>query len=252
MRTYQVLLTDDEEPALVGLENGIDWDGLRVEKVFKCHSKDSAIRMLEKNPIDIVVTDIEMPGGSGLELIRWVRENRPDIFCIFYTGHAEFTYAQEALRLGAADYLLKPIPYPQMEEILRSIEHRIELREKELDLKEIAEESMDTDAGEIVARVKKLVVENLSAGSLQRDDLAALVHVSPGYLSRIFKKEEGISLGDYITRIRIQMAKQLLRKTNLPISSIAERVGIAYSSYFTKVFKDNTGMTPQEYRQSRQ
>ena len=75
--------------------------------------------MLTTYEVDIVLTDIEMPEGSGLELIRWVKENKPEIACIFYTCHAEFSYAQEALRLGAVDYLLKPIPYDELEEILR-------------------------------------------------------------------------------------------------------------------------------------
>ncbi|MBN2222981.1 MAG: helix-turn-helix transcriptional regulator, partial [Vallitaleaceae bacterium] len=76
-----------------------------------------------------------------------------------------------------------------------------------------------------------------------------MVHVSAGYLGRIFKKQTGMAISDYIIKKRIIVAKQLLMKTNLSITDISSRVGISYSSYFTKVFKDNVGMTPQEYRQ---
>ena len=250
MRRFHVLITDDEEQAIRGLEEGIDWESLEVEKVYKCHSKDTAIRMLERYPVDIMITDIEMPNGSGLELIRWVREQRPGIHAVFYTGHADFSYAQEALRLGVDDYLLKPVPYDELEEIVRKIIKKIRVEEKTVDLSELAEDCADEDAGAVVDQVKKLIAENLSVGNLQRDELAAMVHVSPGHLSRIFKKETGMSLSDYIMKKRIAVAKQLLAKTSLSVTSITQRVGISYSSYFTRIFKEQTGMTPQEYRQS--
>ena len=248
MRKFQVLIVDDEEPSLMGLEEGVHWENLNIEKVYKSHSKNTAIRMLKTYPIDILITDIEMPGGSGIELIRWVCGHKPQLKSVFYTGHAEFAYAQEALRLGVEDYLLKPVPYGQLEAILEKIENKILVREKTVDLSGLAEDSALPGTEEIIAEVKRLIAENLSVGNLQRDELAALVHVSPGYLGRIFKKKTGLALTDYITQKRITVAKQMLSKTNLSITDISNRVGISYSSYFTKIFKEQTGITPQEYR----
>ena len=88
MRQYSVLIVDDEELALQGLEVGIDWDSLHISRLYKAHCRDEAIRLLEREAIEIVITDIEMPNGGGLELIKWVKENRPGIHCVFYTGHA--------------------------------------------------------------------------------------------------------------------------------------------------------------------
>ena len=98
-------------------------------------------------------------------------------------------------------------------------------------------------------QVKKIIAENLSVSNLQRDELAAMVHVSPGYLGRIFKKATGLALGDYIMKKRIAVARQLLRKTSLSITDISARVGISYSSYFAKIFREQVGVTPQDYRQ---
>lgn len=248
MRQYSVLIVDDEELALQGLELGIDWDGLNIHRLYKAHCKSEAVRLLEREAIDIVITDIEMPNGGGLELIKWVKNNRSGIRCVFYTGHAEFSYALEALRLGVDDYLLKPIPYDELEAILRRIEEKLE---QENDGKQDNTEDMENSA-QIVAQVKKLIAENLSEGNLQRDELAAMVHISPNYLGRIFKKETGMSLTDYIIKRRITVAKQLLAKTNLSVTRVSERVGITYSSYFTRLFKEQVGMTPQEYRQKNQ
>jgi two-component system response regulator YesN len=249
MRKFNVLLVDDEEIALMGLEEGLEWENLNVDKVYKCHSIDTAIRMLQIYPIDIIITDIEMPNGNGFKLIQWVKENKPEIKAVFYTGYAEFTYAREALRLGVEDYLLKPVSYNDLEVIIEKIEKKILVHEKTVDLSDLVEDCIEEGPEKIVDQVKKLVAENLSVGNLQRDELAAMVHVSAGYLGRIFKKQTGHGITDYITRKRIVVARQLLIKTNLSITDISTRVGISYSSYFTKIFKEQVGMTPQEYRQ---
>ena len=248
MRQFNILIVDDEELALLGLEAGVDWPALHIGKLFKAHSRDSAVELLQKERVDIIITDIEMPNGSGLELIRWVREHRPETRAVFYTGHAEFSYARDALRMGAEDYLLKPVPYGELTAILARIEAGIAAEDEQSGSFPDSQDAEHEKPTQIVERVKKLVQEHLSDESLQRDDLAAMVYISPGYLSRIFKKETGVALTDYIIRTRISVAKQLLSKTNLPITSISERVGISYSSYFTKLFKDQVGVTPQEYR----
>ncbi len=249
MRKFHILLTDDDELALLGMEKGINWELLQIAKLYKSHSKDTAIRMIKTYPIDIIISDIEMPNGSGIELIRWVKSNKPEIKCIFYTGHADFSYAQEALRLGVEDYLLKPVPYSRMEKVVQDIEDKILKLERTLDLSELVEDFTDHDEEEIIDKVKKIIAENLTYGSLQRDEIAAMVHMSPGYLGRIFKKETGYALTDYITQKRIALSKQLLSKTSLSVTDISIKIGMSYSSYFSKVFKEQVGMTPQEYRQ---
>ena len=251
MRQYSALIVDDEELALQGMEAGIDWDGLNIRRLYKAHCMDEAVRLLEQEAIEIVITDIEMPNGDGLELIKWVRKKRPGMHCVFYTGHAEFSYALEALRLGVDDYLLKPMPYDELEAILRRIEEKLE-QENNGEPADVEGMKDVENPAQIVARVKKLIAENLSDGSFQRDELAAMAHISPGYLGRIFKKETGMSLTDYIIKRRITVAKQLLAKTNLPVTRVSGQVGITYSSYFTKLFKEQVGMTPQEYRQKNQ
>lgn len=247
MRKFSVLIVDDEELAILGMESGVDWENLNVSRLYKAHSFDEAVEILKSKTVDIVVTDIEMPGAGGLELIRWTRANKPETRSVFYTGHAEFSYALEALRMGVDDYLLKPLPYDELSAILRRVEEKLESEEEGF----LNLEDMENSA-QIVEQVKKLISDNLSEGNLQRDELAAMVHVSPGHLGRVFKKETGMSISAYITKKRIAVAKQLLTKTSLSITRISERVGISYSSYFTKVFREQTGLTPQEYRQKYQ
>ena len=87
---------------------------------------------------------------------------------------------------------------------------------------------------------------------LSREELAKQVYMSPDYLTKLFRKETGMSLSDYIIQKRISIAKQLLATTGLSMVEISRRTGFSYSSYFTRIFKKKTGMTPQQYRESLQ
>ena len=252
---YNILIVDDEELAIRGIERGVHWEKLKIDKVFKTHTFETAKRILKVHPIHILLSDIELAGDSGIELVRWARKEFPDLICIFFTCHAEFSYAQEAIKLGAVDYLLKPIPYEQLENLLEKTLERLEETEKEkkqfeivnrLSGVEMAEESEETSKKKI-ENVKKYIMENLSE-ELNRDTLAVIANYSPSHLTKLFKLQEGISLSDYIMKQRIDMAKYLLNATNLPVSEIGMRVGFDYPSYFASCFKKAEGMTPQKYR----
>lgn len=249
MGKFEILLVDDEKLALAGMETGVNWESLGVDKIHTADSMKSAVRILERCPIDIMVSDIEMPGGSGLELIRWTREHYPEIISIFYTCHAEFSYCQDAIRLGAADYVLKPIPYGELEEIirkgLRSVRERKNVRNLEHIWGELTQEPKEDSP---VENVKRIIAEHITA-EISREELARQVYMSPDYLSRLFKKETGLSLSEYMIQKRISLAKQLLETTDLSIVEISQRTGFSYSSYFVRIFKKKAGVTPQQYRQ---
>ncbi len=251
MGHYEILLVDDEELALAGMENGVDWEGLGIRKIHKADSMGNAVRILERHAIDIMVSDIEMPGGSGLELIRWVKENYPEIISIFYTCHAEFAYCQDAIRLGATDYVLKPIPYGELEEIIRKGLFSAQRQKDAKNLEHIWGELTKEPKGESpVETVKRIIAENISV-ELSREELAGQVYMSPDYLTKLFKKETGMSLSEYIIQKRIALAKQLLAATDLSIVEISQRAGFSYSSYFVRIFKKKTEMTPQQYREEK-
>lgn len=105
----QLLIVDDEPSVLEGLALGIPWRELRVGEIFKAGSAKQAIEILDKNSIALLITDIRMPGMSGLELIAQARKSSARTKCILLTGHSDFEYAQRAISLSADDYLLKPV-----------------------------------------------------------------------------------------------------------------------------------------------
>lgn len=103
----------------------------------------------------------------------------------------------------------------------------------------------------IVERVCQYIKANL-ASEIGRDDLAAVVHLNPAYLSRLFKKVKGVSMSDYMLAEKMDRAKTLLTTTNLKVTTIAEQVGCSHYTYFSKLFRKVVGVTPQEYRKSYQ
>lgn len=82
-------------------------------------------------------------------------------------------------------------------------------------------------------------------------DIADRLHVNRCYLSRVFKRETGITIGDYICRVRVENAKELLCRTMIPVSSISFNVGFCDQNYFSRVFKRCTGYTPGEFRRDK-
>lgn len=99
----------------------------------------------------------------------------------------------------------------------------------------------------IVHKVNAYIMQHL-AEDLSMTTIGEVVGLHPSYLSRLYKKVTNLSLGQYITARRLDLARELLADPCLRTQNIAERTGLNTASYFTHFFKKNTGMTPQEYR----
>lgn len=125
----KVLLIDDQEKILEATKKLVDWKKLEVSKVYTANNAMTARRILSENDIDIVLSDIEMPGENGIELQGWISESYPDVACIFLTSHADFKYAQTAIRNGAFDYILQPANFSEIERVVgKCIEYLKEKR----------------------------------------------------------------------------------------------------------------------------
>lgn len=122
---FHVLVVDDEMYAVKGIIEGIDWSGLDVSKKYEAYNAREARAILESTRVDLMICDITMPEENGLELLEWAKTRCPELETIFLTCHADFGFARKALQLGSRDYLLKPVIYEEMEEVLRKNFERI-------------------------------------------------------------------------------------------------------------------------------
>ncbi len=347
---FRVLVIDDEIYAVKGIVDGIAWERLDVTEVYEAYHAKEAKAILEKIPIDLMICDINMPEENGLELLEWAKARYAGLEAVFLTCHADFNYARKALQLGSCDYLLKPVIYDEMEEVLRKHFIRIlKERNNQQDMEsfrkyynieeewrsllvtgdkhhagQLIKETLDWIAGRndsrktlikvyksilqiafyilkekgmtaedlnslelslegheitctdeqfkqwleniiavvctdsaadgyrplknsIVYELQRYIQQNLDK-KLTRDELSEYVHLNESYLSRLFHKETGISLSDYIMQERMKRARELISETNEPIYGIANQLCYDNFSYFSRIFKKIYKITPQEYR----
>ena len=108
MKKMNVLIIDDDITIVDAIESSVDWDRLMVEQVCKAYNIEDAKQILDRQEIELIISDIEMPQGSGLELLKWYREQELDGEFLLLTCHENFEYAANALKMQAAEYILKP------------------------------------------------------------------------------------------------------------------------------------------------
>ena len=115
-----LLVVDDQRQVIDGIRNSINWKDIsEIDDVYYAYNAFEAKSYFLNGSVDILVSDIEMPGESGLQLLSWVGANFPETKCIMLTAHASFGYAQDALRLKAIDYILQPVKYETLFEAVK-------------------------------------------------------------------------------------------------------------------------------------
>lgn len=111
----RLLIVDDEYVSIQAITCLLNWEKIGFSSVMSASVTRQAKEIFEQYEVDLMLCDIEMPQGNGIELLSWVRDNYPKTECIFLTCHANFQYAQKAIELGSLDYLLKPITAERLE-----------------------------------------------------------------------------------------------------------------------------------------
>lgn len=257
-KRYRLLVVDDEEYAVEGVMRAINWEAVGIDDVRGAGSVREAQQAMRDRPADVVICDIEMAQENGLDFLRWLRENQYSARLIFLTAYARFEYAQEAIGLGAAEFLVKPIDHALLREtvgkVLEQYETERMIVRNAREYEKIQEENLlqegteESDLG-MVDKIRRYIAANLMQ-ELSRETIAQAVFLNPSYLSRMFHKETGEKLSDYITRMRIEEAKRMLETSDKKITAIAHALGYSNDSYFIRAFRNLVQMTPYEYRKA--
>lgn len=250
----RLLIVDDEPIAIQGILHGVDLKKLGFRDIFTAGSYAEAVELMEKEQVDLAICDIEMPDRSGIELMDWMGEHSPETAIITLSCHDEFVYAQQAMRLHCMEYVLKPVRYEVLTEVLERAVRAIGERRQQTLMTEYGQRYIDSirgdegesssDAVERVARyIDSHLEENLSVNAL-----AGMAFLSADHLTRSFKKRYGKTVSEYILHKRMELARELLRDTDLTITMVAGKVGFGSYSHFTEQFKKCFGMTPREFQ----
>ena len=121
----QVLIVDDDIATVDVMHDTIHWKDLGVNHVYTAYNIEQAKRIIEEQTIQIIISDIEMPQGSGIDLLTWYREHGKQGEFLFLTCHERFDYATNAIKLQAAEYLLKPLDVAVMEAAVKKLIFKI-------------------------------------------------------------------------------------------------------------------------------
>ena len=132
---YSVILVDDEPVVREGLEYIIDWEKEGYSVIGSAGNGLEGLELIKKVKPDLVITDIKMPGLTGLEMVGEAKKINPDLKCIILSGYSDFKYAQDAIALGTLHYLLKPIDENELIQILSRVKIQLEEEEEEVQLR---------------------------------------------------------------------------------------------------------------------
>ena len=323
-----VMIVDDEFIVRVGMRSMVDWNKYGYEVVAEASNGQEGLAQFRKYRPRLIFCDINMPDMSGLEMLEEIRKIDQDVACVILTAYQEFSYAQQAIRLGTPVYVIKAtmltedIVYESAQGDAAAAKEEVNRRVQQinrsllaLDLPTAKQETeslfsevvtptgsleiqhiavvgllgalaqyLPLDEKRELTRLKKLTrrsdllawffahidqigvaregvtpsrlhVENAKAyirshyhEPISLKNVAAELAISQNYLSKIFYKETGRHITDFIADEKITRACELLRTTAEPVSAIAEELGFVDQAYFTKRFKMKMGISPNGYR----
>ena len=240
----KLLIADDEDTIRRGVAKYIQLHSDRFTKIYEAENGQEALDLLIQYQPDLVLLDVQMPLKSGIEVMKEAEKVGLHPVTVILSGYDEFKYAQQALRYGAKEYLLKPVRATDILECLNRLADENIGREEPENPEEDIEQGnrFVTDA---VEYIKEHYAEDISLQSV-----AEKVGISGGYLSTLFSQNLNCKFIDYLNQVRIDRACVYLEQNFLKTYEIAYRVGFRDEKYFSRVFKKVKGLSPKEYREN--
>ena len=247
---WKAAIVDDESATREGLLKYVPWQQLGVHEVRAAGDACAMLALCREMRPDIVISDIRMPGMDGIALCNQLREMLPLCRIIFLSGYADKEYLMAAIELSAVSYIEKPVDIAKLSAaIARAVSECELLTTRAAKAPELPREEGAADYGSTVRRVIRLMEEELADEALGLDALARKAYLTPSYLANLFKREVGMTVGQYLLNLRMRRARVLLRDPGLKLYQIAQMTGYGDANYFAKAFKRAVGATPKEYRE---
>lgn len=250
----RILIADDEPIERKVIGKTIRGYFGEAVALFEAENGREAIAVFREHDCQVAVLDISMPGINGLEAAEEIRRENQTCSIIFLTAYDEFEFAKRAIRVRALDYLLKP---SAKEDLIAVLEEAVWLskgrvRQPDFSMQQRDPQEKDEKAesmkNQALAEHIRVYLEMHYMEDISLQDAAEQLHYSDAYFCRFFKQNFDKSFIMYLSELRVEKAKELLADFTVNIKEIGQKVGYRDSSYFTKVFKRITGVTPSEYR----
>lgn len=243
---YKLLIVDDEYEIRNGMSRFFPWGEIGYTVVGHVGNGQVAYEYIEGHPVDVVLCDINMPVMNGIELARLLHENHPHIRVVFLSGYTQFEYAQQALEYGVKGYILKSTQYNDLIRAFTKLKKEMDKARLPAGEPPSGEAVPATFNQKILHTITQYIGEHYATVTLE--SLAAQVHMNPQYVSKFFKKMTGQNFSDYLMKVRMEKAAQLLDDIQYKTYEVSELVGYSNSVNFTRTFRNYYGMSPREYR----
>ena len=249
MANYRIVIVDDKKVIVESFAKFVEKEieGFSVVGCFR--DGGEVIDFINKNPVDVIITDVRMHNVSGIDIAKYVSENNMGIEVVIVSAYKSFEYAKQAMEYGVKNYLVKPTSPDELENVLKKIKLLLDSRKKD-------QEEENYNRGEATEQVLpkeelaiQRAIEYINKNYMQPislSDVAKKVYFSEFYFSKLFKKKTHKSFTDYLVQVRMEKALELLKSRKYKVYEISKLVGYE-SNYFVKVFRNYTGYTPSEY-----
>ena len=241
----KLLIVDDEDNIRSGIEKYISNNSKLIGTIYTAENGSEALDKIVQFKPDLMLIDVQMPYKDGLTVMKEARAAGICPKTIILSGYDEFKYAQQAVRYGASDYLLKPC---RSTEILSKLEGLIK-QELVLEETNVNSRGAEKQGNRFVEHAVEYMNENYMQ-DLNLTLVADQVGVTSTYLSTLFTQNLNCCFIDYLNKIRIDRACNYLYNSQMKIYEIAYKVGFRDEKYFAKVFKKVTGMNTSEFRKT--
>lgn len=244
---YKALIIDDEKPVRIAIQKLGNWRKYHIQTPDCVSNGKEALSAMRELQPNLCFVDMQMPIMNGTEYLKLASKEFPNTQFIIISGFDDFEYAHSAIKYGACDYLLKPIV---QNELNHAIEKALLRIDPELDFSE-EEETSNIPPEEVIAIIKDFIEKNYNK-NIKISMFADQYFFSKEYLSKLFKNEYGYGIYEYVQKIRMERAKDLLSDPEINIRSIADRLGYTDNNYFSKAFRNYYGTSPSQFRKDYQ
>ena len=254
MEIYSILIIDDEKPvrqAIIALGH---WNVFNIGRILEAVEGENGLICMREHHPDIVLVDMKMPNMDGAKFLEIASREFSTAKYIVISGYDDFEYTRRAIQAKAVDYLLKPVIESELNDALSRAIFELDSVKKgipEQDLPGPVQNELLPMAGEDMIRnlyeIKDYIDQNYCQ-EIKLSLFAERYYLSKEYLSKLFKEQFGFNIYEYVLKVRMKKACELLANPGIKVLAIAKYLGYKDNNYFSRAFKTYFGIAPTEYR----
>lgn len=240
---FSIYLVDDDPLILNNLSGKPVWQESGFEVAGAESDPEAALREIVRLRPHAVMSDLRMPGMDGVSLMTRARGQGVDSEFIMLSAFASFQDSRDFFLSHGFDYLLKPVDEIELEITLERLARRLFKKHGAAGVEAAPGTPQDATIDAIMSHIQHNYKQKITLSQL-----AALFHLNPNYICNLFVKHYGQSFTSIVTGLRMSEAVRMMQNTGKPLKAIAAECGYTNYFYFCRVFKEQYGCTPGDYK----